>query len=129
MNGTFYFPEGLLGFEEVKELTLTPLDLAFDATFYELRASGEELGFLAVDPFKVAANYSLLLDDQTQQKLDTEASEDIMVLSLVTLNDTLDTSTTNLKAPLLFNLRTKKACQWVHPEATISVKHPLKGEA
>lgn len=129
MNTTFQLPEGLLGFEEIKELTLIPVDVPFDATFYELRSPEEGIGFIAVDPFKIESNYAVALDEDTLEKLEVEASEDVIVLSLVTLKKSLDTSTTNLKAPLVFNLRNKKAMQWVHTSTDFSVKHPLKGDA
>ncbi len=129
MNTTFQLREGLLGFEEIKELTLTPVDVPFDATFYELQSSEVGIGFIAVDPFKIESSYTVALDEDTLEKLEVEASEDVIVLSLVTLKESLDTSTTNLKAPLVFNLRNKKAMQWVHSSTEFSVKHPLKGEA
>lgn len=129
MNTTFQLPEGLLGFEDIQELTLTPVDVPFDATFYELLSSEVGIGFIAVDPFKIESSYKVALDEDTLEKLEVEASEDVIILSLVTLKESLDTSTTNLKAPLVFNLRTKKAMQWVHTSTEFSVKHPLKGEA
>ena len=129
MNTTFQLPEGLLGFEEIKELTLTPIEVPFDATFYELRSIEEGIGFIAVDPFKIESSYEVALDEDTLKKLEVEVSEDVIVLSLVTLKTSLNTSTTNLKAPLVINLRTKKAMQWVHTSTDFSVKHPLKGDA
>lgn len=129
MNKTFHLPEGLLGFESIQQLTVIPIDVPFDATFYELRTSEEGIGFIAVDPFKIESNYEVALDENTLEELEVEKQEDVIVLSLVTLNSTLETSTTNLKAPLVFNLRTKKAMQWVHSSAAYSVKYPLKGDA
>lgn len=129
MNDTFHLLEGLLGFEEIKELTLIPVDVPFDATFYELRTTEEGIGFIAVDPFKIETTYTVSLDEDTLERLEVENSEDVIVLSLVTLKASFEKSTTNLKAPLIFNLRAKKAMQWVHTSTDFSVKHPLKGDA
>lgn len=129
MNETFEFPEGLLGFEDLRELTLTPLDLPFNATFYELQSPRGEVGFLAIDPFKLIPEYSVHIEATIQDKLSLESSEDVILLTLVTLKQSLETSTTNLKAPLLLNLKTKKALQYIQQDSTLSVKHPLKGDA
>ena len=125
MNQTFTFPEGLLGFEEVREMQLVPIDVDFNATFYELMSEDEEIGFLLVDPFKLHPNYQVQLNDELKEKLNAEKAEEVIVLTMVTLKDSLSTSTTNLKAPLIFNLTKKQAYQWVDSSAKFSLRHPL----
>lgn len=125
MNQIFTFPEGLLGFEEVREMQLLPIDVDFDATFYELVSEDEEVGFLLVDPFKLHPNYQVQLNDEIKEKLNAVKAEEIIVLTMVTLNDSLATSTTNLKAPLIFNLAKQQAYQWVDSSAKFSLRHPL----
>ena len=125
MNQTFTFPEGLLGFEEVREMQLLPIDVDFDATFYELVSEDEEIGFLLVDPFKLHPNYQVQLNDEIKEKLNAEKAEEVIVLTMVTLNDSLATSTTNLKAPLIFNLTKQQAYQWVDSSSKFSLRHPL----
>lgn len=125
MSQTFTFPEGLLGFEEVREMQLLPIDVDFDATFYELVSEDEEVGFLLMDPFKLISDYKVQLNDEMKQKLSAEKVEEIIVLTMVTLNDSLSTSTTNLKAPLIFNLEKQQAFQWVNSSTKFSLRQPL----
>lgn len=129
MNQTFTFPEGLLGFEEVREMQLLPIDVDFDATFYELVSDDEVVGFLLVDPFKLHPDYKVQLNEEIKEKLNAEKVEEIIVLTMVTLNDSLSTSTTNLKAPLIFNLAKQKAFQWVDSSPEFSLRQPLVSSA
>lgn len=125
MKQTFTFPEGLLGFAEIEKMQLIPIEVDFDATFYELVTEDDELGFLLVDPFKIQPGYLVDLSEDIIEKLEVEKEEDVVVLSLVTLKDSLSTSTTNLKAPVIFNVKSRKAYQWIDSSSDRSIRHPL----
>lgn len=129
MYTEFTFKEGILGFETLKRMILKPIEVEFNSTFYELESHEEEVGFLLVDPFKIHSSYVVEINEEIKQNLEIEKTEDVMILTIVSLKDSLNTSTTNLKAPIIFNLSTKKAMQWIDSSTLYSIRNPLKEEA
>lgn len=110
------FEEGLFGFNESKEFLFIESDDP-NFHFHWLQSVKEpELTFVVTSPFLFAENYNFDLDDDLVEKLSIEKIEDITILSLVKIPESVEESTINLQAPLLINVNTKMGKQIILEE-------------
>lgn len=84
-----------------------------------------ELRFLVVPPHTFFPGYAPVVDDATAGELGVTRAEDVLLLTILTAGDSLDATTANLLAPVLVNTRTRRACQVVLDDATLSTATPL----
>jgi flagellar assembly factor FliW len=120
------FPKGLPGFDTYTRFTLFPLSDQEELPFYFLQSVEEgDLGFLVLNPFQFFPDYELKLDDDVVEQLHIEKPEDVLVLTTVTVPDTLQRATTNLKAPLVINVPKRLAKQVVLENRNYLIKQPL----
>lgn len=97
-----YFNNGLPGFTEEKEFVLLPL--SDDGVFLFLQSiTNHSLAFITTNPFLLDKEYEFELTVDDQEMLNIEDSKDVFVQVIVTLKETLEESTANLKAPLIIN--------------------------
>jgi flagellar assembly factor FliW len=120
----FSFPQGLYGFDEPQTFAL--LKTPKNGTYWLQSTTNPALAFLLVDPFSHFPTYAVDITPIDAATLGGDLPDDTLVLTIVTLSDGSKTngtrsSTANLRAPLLFNLRTHNAMQSIRPEAPFSV--------
>ncbi|GEM01717.1 flagellar assembly factor FliW [Halolactibacillus halophilus] len=114
------FQNGLPGFLEEKQFVLMNLE---ETVFQVLQSvTTKALAFIVVNPFGFKSDYSFELDDQVVEQLKIESSDDVSILSIVTLRDTLAASTANLKAPLVINVKEKEGKQYIIQKTDDSTK-------
>jgi|SRR5215472_12123191 flagellar assembly factor FliW len=129
-ESVYEFPFGLPAFEDQKQFVL--IELAEHAPLVFLQSlSRRELCFLAlpikvIDPryeFGVAPDdlAALELDPDRQPELATE----VIVLALVSLHDGLS-ATANLMAPIVVNLRSRRALQAIRHDSVYSHQHLIE---
>jgi len=119
-----YFKKGLPGFEECKKFILFPFEN--NLTFNILHSTNDlNLGFVLVSPFSVKADYEFELTDEKQKELKVENEEDILVMNTVTLNSKAEKITTNLKAPIIINIKSKLGEQIILAEEKYPLKYPV----
>lgn len=117
------FQNGLPGFLDEKKFVLLNLE---DTVFQVLQSvETVDLAFIVVQPFQFKADYMFELDDQVAEQLKIESEEDLTILSIVTLKDSLKTSTVNLKAPLIINHKTKEGKQYIIPKTDYTTKESI----
>ncbi len=117
------FQNGLPGFLEEKQFVLMNLE---ETVFQVLQSvTTAALAFIVVNPFSFKPNYSFELDDQVVEQLKIESSDDVTILSIVTLKDTLATSTVNLKAPLVINVKQKEGKQYIIQKTDYTTKEHI----
>jgi flagellar assembly factor FliW len=105
-----YFENGLPGFSEEKEFVFLPL--SEDGLFSFLQSvTNKALAFITTNPFLFHKRYEFELTDADQKLLNIKNSNDVFVQVIVTLNETLEDSTANFKAPLIINNKEKIAKQ------------------
>jgi len=101
----------ILGFGELNEYKLESID---DTLFMYLRSLEKpEISFITTSPFDWYKDYSLKLDDHLKGKLKIEKPEDALVLCIVTIRETINSSTINLAAPLIININQRIGLQHV----------------
>lgn len=115
----------ILGFEEYHTFQIFVEEE--DSNFAYLQSLDDEnIGFFTVYPFALYPEYSVELDDAIITKLEISNEEEVAILCLITLRETLELSTMNLLAPIIINTRTLKASQYVlPPKFEYSARTPL----
>lgn len=108
-NGSLVFEKGIPGFDGYKNFELVALD---QAGFFNLSSSDEkEISLLLVDPYLYFPNYEVEIDDYIMERLNITDANDVLILSVVTLNNDIEKITINLRAPMVMNINTGKSEQ------------------
>ncbi len=63
--------------------------------------------------------------DEIIKELEIKSSEEVLVLSIITLGKDLKSSTMNLQAPLIINIKNNLAKQFIMQNSEYKTKHPL----
>ena len=123
-NEIIHFDQGIPGFVEEKQFTLLPLNE--ESPFLILQSlKTAQLGFVVVDPFVYKTDYEFDLTDSDKEILKLSSEQDVNVLAIMTLKDTLKQSTVNLMAPVIINQKMNLGKQVILSNTTYSVKHRL----
>lgn len=123
------FSKPLLGFDNLVEFEI--VDVEVNPIFKEVNSlEDENIGFLAISPFDMDENYEIKLSDNDIKELEIENPEDVLLLNIITLGDSLATSTVNLRAPIVLNIKNKLAFQIVIQNDKYDIKAPfnLRGD-
>lgn len=98
-----YMPNGLGGFEKLKDFTLTITPS--EAPIIWLNAVKEpKISFITVDPFIVCPEYHPEFADEDIDALEIQSAEDMLVLCIASVEKKNNPSMTiNLIAPILIN--------------------------
>ena len=103
-NGSVVFEKGFPGFEGLKKFELTSLE---QVGFFNLSSSEQEdISLLVVDPYIYFPNYEVEIDDSVMNRLNIKDANDVLILSVVTLNNDVEKITINLRAPIIVNINT-----------------------
>jgi flagellar assembly factor FliW len=118
------FEKGILGFEDIKEYELR--DLESNPIFKELNSTKEKgLGFVVISPFDIDDKYEINLSDNITKELNINSPNDVIVLNILTLGQTLEKTTVNMKAPLIINVNNGLGKQIILQNEKYEVKTPL----
>ncbi|HBF4292309.1 TPA: flagellar assembly protein FliW [Clostridioides difficile] len=116
--------KGILGFENLKEYEL--LDIENEDILKEFNSTEEDcIGFIVVSPFEIIKEYEIVLNQETIEKLEVKSPNDIMLLNIITVGQTLEESTVNIKAPIVINVRNNCGMQIILQDEEYSIWHPL----
>ena len=123
-----YFPDGILGFEELKRYTL----------IFDVKKNGEkakiawlqsvdepELALPVINPFEVKQDYDPIIPNQLLKKLGNVTPENVVVLLIVTVPTDISKTTANLKAPIIMNSDTCKGAQIIVENKDYIIKYPI----
>ena len=105
------FPEGLFGFEECKNYAI--FESEYPPFMWMQSLEEERLAFLIVDPFVVAPDYELDIDDKSLSKIDVTSPAQVHVMVIVTIPSDGSPITVNLQGPLVINHMNQKCMQVV----------------
>ncbi len=105
------FPEGLFGFEGCKNYAIFESD--YPPFMWMQSLEEERLAFLIVDPFVVAPDYELDIDDKSLSKIDVTSPAQVHVMVIVTIPSDGSPITVNLQGPLVINHTNQKCMQVV----------------
>ncbi len=104
--------EGIPGFRDLQRFTL--VDVEGDQPFFWVQDVDDgELAFLAVVPWDYFPDYTFTLSDDDEFALGVESVDEVLVLSIVTVDRENESVSANLLGPLVVNHRTRRARQVV----------------
>ncbi|MER2111879.1 MAG: flagellar assembly protein FliW [Solibacillus isronensis] len=117
------FEHGLPGFEGEKEFIQLLLS---EKSVFQVLQSVKTIGlaFIITSPYTILTDYSFELDESVIQALDIKSNNEVAVFVIVSLKDTLENSTVNLKAPIVLNIENQKAKQIIL-EDDYAIRHQL----
>lgn len=118
------FEKGIPGFQNLKKFVIK--EAGEDSPFSILQSIEEkEIGFILISPFLVYENYEINLNEEITNNLKISSSNEVLLYSIVTLNSNAKEITANLKAPIVINLNTKKAEQYIIDKDTYKIKEKI----
>lgn len=101
----FHFPLGIPAFENSKEfIFLLKPDTSPFLFMHALQPS--DLAFVCIDPFLIMPDYKPKISEADRMTLNAGKSDDILLLTLVTVSYDIRQTTTNLQAPIAINMQT-----------------------
>lgn len=122
-NGSVVFEKGLPGFDGLKDFELVALE---QVGFFNLSSSEQQdISLLLIDPYIYFPNYEVEIDDSIMERLNIKDSSDVLILSVVTLNNDVEKITVNLRAPIILNLTTGKCEQVILDREDYLVRQSL----
>jgi flagellar assembly factor FliW len=118
----------LLGFEQVSRFIVQEVE---EGSIYAFLNSieDENIGFIVSSPFNFFEDFAFELTESIMQDMDISSENDVLVLGIITLNDSFAESSMNLLAPIVINLSNLQGRQIVLPSKyNYSTKTPLYKE-
>lgn len=121
------FKQGLPGFRDLKKFIIFSID---ENNVFSMLHSIEnpEIGLIVISPFKAMKEYEFNLEEYFIKKLEVQSEEDIIVLTTVCMESKTKKLTTNLKAPIIINIKQKIGEQLILDNVKYSIKYPLLRE-
>jgi flagellar assembly factor FliW len=120
-----YFPNGLLGFPDIKHYVIFEHDQ--DVPFKWLQATDEPaLAFVIMDPFLFLPDYQVEIQEQDMQELRVHDTSQVSIFVILTIPAGQPACmTANLKGPVLVNGENRWAKQLVLTNSQYHTRHPL----
>lgn len=122
-----HFEKGIPGFPDEKKFVVLPLneDGSF-SVMQSVETSG--LALIVVSPFDFFKDYDFKLEDSVVEELEIKSEKDVLVYSILTVEDPFEKTTANLQAPIIINKVSNKAKQVILVEEGYKTKHNLFGK-
>lgn len=118
------FEKGVPGFQDLKNFVIK--EVGEDSPFSILQSiEDKEIGFILISPFLVNDKYEINLSKEIINNLKIKSPDEVLLYSIVTLSSNMKEITANLKAPLIINLNTKKAEQYIIDKDTYKIKEKI----
>lgn len=115
------FECGLPGFPNEKRFVLLPIDSELPIAVLQ-SITDAKIGFVVAYPYAFKNDYAFDISEEDITDLQVESAEDIATYAIVTLKESLNDSTMNLLAPVIFNIKKKLGKQIVLND---NVAYPL----
>lgn len=127
-EGVLQFDAGLPGFEQIKKFIIidSPEE---ESPFKWLQSIDEpQLAFAIVNPFVFKEDYDFILSDETADKLEMSQEKDVAVYAIVVVPENLKDISMNLKAPIVINMKNRKAAQIILDTDKYTMRHYILDE-
>ncbi len=118
------FPKGLPGLEDETNFVLLPIE-GNDSFQVMQSVSTPSVALIVANPYSIVSDYTFIIDNPTLELLGIESQEDLMILSVMSMKDPFETSTVNLQAPLIFNIKNTTAKQMILNDTTYNLRHQI----
>jgi flagellar assembly factor FliW len=117
-------PDGIIGFPDFTRFVELPF---MEGTPLRLLQSLEarELAFFVIDPLLFMADYKVSVSSADLLAIQSETSEGLRILTIVTIPEDPYDMTANLQGPLVVNPATRFATQVVNHDKDYTTKHRI----
>ncbi|MEA3363414.1 MAG: flagellar assembly protein FliW [Thermodesulfobacteriota bacterium] len=122
-DSTLLFPEGLIGFEGLRDFVVMPNEKE-GPLFWIQSVDDPEVAFVLTDPTGFYFDYKVVPDGRERQKLGIDEDGDCLIVSVVSVPADRKI-TLNLAAPILFAPETNRALQVILEGTKFSSQTPL----
>ncbi len=122
------FPRGLVAFEEMKRYVLIDNNKGEVPLSWLQSLENPDLSFVVINPFYIKKDYEFEVSSADMEELGIEKREDTVVLTIVVVPEKIEQMTTNLAAPLVINVKTRKGKQIVLQSTKYHTRHILLQE-
>jgi flagellar assembly factor FliW len=117
------FPDGLFGFEQEKKFLLLPFTEGEDSLFCLQSISTEDLAFVVINPFAFVSDYNPMPSSEDIKELQANNDGELEFFVICVMRDTIETSSANLKCPILINPQKKLAKQVILDDPQYTFRH------
>lgn len=116
------FENGIPGFDDLKEYTIIDIE---DRNYKCIQnIEKQEICLLVISPWDYFEKYEINLLDEDVKDLDIKDQSEALVFSILTARE--GKITTNLIAPIVINIRTRKAKQIILTNSKYSIREEIK---
>jgi flagellar assembly factor FliW len=122
-ENTLLFPEGLIGFENLRNFVVMPNEKK-GPLFWIQSVEDPQVAFVLTDPTGFYFDYRVVPDGRERQKLGIDEDDQCLVVSVVSVPPDRKI-TLNLAAPILFAPKTNRALQVILEGTNFSPQTPL----
>ncbi|SDZ33437.1 flagellar assembly factor FliW [Evansella caseinilytica] len=119
------FEQGIPSFEEEKEFILLPFSKSPSPLYILQSVNTTKLAFVVMTPFTFFPDYEAKLPDSVLEKLEIEKKEDVALFVILTIKETLEKSTANLRGPIVVNSKKQLGKQIILDNSAYHTKHQL----
>lgn len=117
------FPEGLIGFGELRDFIVMPNEKE-GPLFWIQSVDDPQVAFVLTDPTNFFLDYRVAPDQRERTKLGMKEGDECYVLSVVTVPPDRKV-TLNLAAPILYAPATNRALQVILEDTRYTTRHSL----
>ncbi|WNQ11602.1 flagellar assembly protein FliW [Paenibacillus aurantius] len=120
----FTFPQGLPGFPDHQRFMIIRNEGEIPVSYLQSVDEGE-LAFILADPFYFFPGYQVELTEGMKEELGMPEPEDLVIMVMLSVPDSLEDATANLLAPLAIHTKTRTGKQLVLHQSEYKTKHKL----
>ena len=123
-NDVLFFPEGLLGFSELRNFVL--LEDPQDEIFVWLQSTeNAHIAFPVLEPEFFVPNYKLNLAKNDLEAMGLKSQEKVRSFAIITIPEDAKQMTANLKAPIVIHVTSKISRQCVLQDNNLAIREPI----
>ena len=121
------FPEGIMGFEDLKRFTLMFDSESSSPTGLNFLVSLDEPAFMmpVVSAISVKPDYSPKISADVEKIIGPLTEDNVLILVTMTIPSDITAMTVNLNAPIIINDETRKAVQTPVDNEEYDIKYPI----
>ena len=121
----FTFESPIIGYDELSKFLLIEHDEKSCFKWLQSTEAGE-VAFPVTSTTYFNIEYNIDISDEDAEKIGLTSAESLIVLNIATIPHNRPQSTTvNLKAPIIMNIENRKAMQVILPDDRYKIRHPL----
>ncbi|MEZ3435470.1 MAG: flagellar assembly protein FliW [Lachnospiraceae bacterium] len=122
---TIHIINGLFGFESYTRYLPLSFHEEDDSMLSLQNIEDETLSFILMNPFMLFPDYTPKLSESDLEELGASSMDDLSFYVISVIREPVDTSTVNLKAPLVVNALNRKAKQVILEQPEYTFRHTL----